>query len=142
MNEFTISQIEVGLEASFDRTITPDMENDFRRITGDENPLHKDDEFAKEVSGGKFLSHACFGMLTASFYSTLAGMYLPGKYSLIHSLENISFNKPVFVGDVLTISGKVIEKQEELGLIIVKADIKNQDKKTVSRAKMKILVMK
>lgn len=142
MNEYTIGDIEVGAEASFQVKITKDMENSFRAITGDENPLHQDDEFAREISTGKFDRHATFGMLSASFYSTLAGMYLPGKYSLIHSLEELSFIKPVFEGDELTVSGQVVEKNEELKLIIVKAIIRNQSNKIVSRAKMKVLVMK
>ncbi len=142
MNEYTISSIEVGTKASFQKEITKEMEDGFRLISGDENPLHKEDAFAKEVSNGKIPSHAAFGMLTASLYSTIAGMYLPGKYSLIHSFEEISFLKPVFVGDVLTVEGEVTYKDEALKLIQLKVIIKNQDNKSVSRAKMKVLVMK
>ncbi|MFT2536397.1 MaoC/PaaZ C-terminal domain-containing protein, partial [Escherichia coli] len=75
---------------------------------------------------GKFPGHVTFGMLTASFYSTLAGMYLPGKYSLIHSFEELSFLKPVFAGDLLTVVGEVFEKEEAFGLIRIKAVIRNQ----------------
>ena len=103
MNEYTIEEIQVGMSASFKKLITKEMEDSFRVITGDENPLHKEDDFALEISGGNFKGHAAFGMLTASFYSTVAGMYLPGKYSLIHSFDEISFMKPVFVGDELVI---------------------------------------
>ena len=119
-----------------------EMEDSFRVITGDENPLHKEDDFALEISGGNFKGHAAFGMLTASFYSTVAGMYLPGKYSLIHSFDEISFMKPVFVGDELTVNAEVIDKDEALKMIRLKIIIKNQDNKKVSRAKMKVLVMK
>ncbi len=142
MNEFTISDIEIGMTASFTRKITKEMEDSFRKITGDENPLHKDDDFAREVGGGKFKSHASFGMLTASLYSTMAGMYIPGKYSLIHSFEEISFMKPVFVGDELSVTGEVVDIIEDLKLIVLKVTVRNQDNKVVSRAKMKVLVMK
>lgn len=142
MNEYAIGDIEIGMEASFSKVITKEMEDSFRIISGDENPLHKDDDFARECSGGKYKGHVAFGMLTASLYSTIAGMYLPGKYSLIHSLEEISFLKPVFAGDELTVSGEVIDKNEDLRLIVLKVKISNQDKKVVSRAKMKVLVMK
>lgn len=142
MNEYTFDEIEVGQVASFQREITLEMENMFREISGDENPLHKDDKFAKEMGNGKYDSHVAFGMLTASMYSTIAGMYLPGKYSLIHSFEELSFLKPVFAGDVLIVTGEVIDKNEMLKLIRLKVEIKNQDNKKVSRAKMKVLVMK
>ena len=142
MREYTFDEIEVGLEESFTKEITVEMEDMFRAITGDENPLHKDDAYAKEVGGDKFPSHVAFGMLTASLYSTLAGMYLPGKYSLIHSLEKVDFKKPVFAGDVLTVTGTVKEKQDDLKLILVDAVIRNQNNKVVSKTCMKVLVQK
>ena len=142
MNEYTIEEIQVGMSASFKKLITKEMEDSFRVITGDENPLHKEDDFALEISGGNFKGHAAFGMLAASFYSTVAGMYLPGKYSLIHSFDEISFMKPVFVGDELTVTAEVIDKDEALKMIRLKIIIKNQDNKKVSRAKMKVLVLK
>ena len=142
MKEYTNEEIQVGMSASFKKLITKEMEDSFRVITGDENPLHKEDDFALEISGGNFKGHAAFGMLTASFYSTVAGMYLPGKYSLIHSFDEISFMKPVFVGDELTVNAEVIDKDEALKMIRLKIIIKNQDNKKVSRAKMKVLVMK
>lgn len=142
MNEYTFAEISPGMKASFGKEITLEMENGFREISGDDNPLHRDDEFAREAGGGKFPGHAVFGMLTASFYSTMAGMYLPGKYSLIHSFDEISFLKPVFVGDKLTITGEVTGKEETLNLIHLKVTIRNQNNKLVSRARMKILVLK
>ncbi len=141
MNEYKFSEIEIGMLASFEKEITLDMEKAFRNISGDENPLHKEDEFARTVSNGKYPSHVAFGMLTASFYSTIAGVYLPGKNSLIHSFDEISFLNPVFVGDKLTVTGEIVDKQEDLRLIRIKAVIKNQDNKLVSRAKMKVLVL-
>lgn len=142
MNEYKFSDIEIGTKESFRATVTTEMEDKFREITGDLNPLHYNDNFANEISNGKYNTHVCFGMLTASFYSTMAGMYLPGKYSLIHSLEDLSFTTPVFAGDELTVSGEVIDKIDALKLIILKLTIKNQNNKTVSKAKMKVVVLK
>ena len=50
MNEYTIADIEKGMKASFVREITKEMEDGFRMISGDENPLHRDDDFARGVS--------------------------------------------------------------------------------------------
>lgn len=142
MNEYTLSQIEVGMECSFTKCITLEMEDAFRSISGDDNPLHKDDEFAEKISEGRFKNHVSFGMLTASLYSTMAGMYLPGKYSLIHSMEDLSFMNPVYSGDELTVTGTVVDKNDALKLIVMKVVIKNQFGKSVSKARMKVLVMK
>ena len=73
MNEYCFEDIQIGQTESFQKEITVEMEDSFRKITGDTNPLHWDDVFAIEVGNGKFKSHVSFGMLTASFYSTLAG---------------------------------------------------------------------
>lgn len=142
MNEYTWKEIEIGMEASFQKRVTAEMEDAFRRITEDINPMHQNDRFASELWEGRYDRHVVFGMLTASFYSTLAGVYLPGKYSLIHSFDKLQFRTPVFVGDELKISGKVIEKEEQLDLIIVKAEIRNQNGTCVSKAKMKVLVLR
>lgn len=142
MNEYTFSEMDVGMTASFQREITPEMESAFRAISGDINPLHWDDVFAREIGGGKFPGHVTFGMLTASLYSTMAGVYLPGKYSLIHSVEEIAFLKPVFVGDCLTVTGEVTERNEGLKLLRLKVRIRNQNDQLISRASMKVLVLK
>lgn len=142
MNEYRFDDLLTGQTESFQKEITVEMENIFREITGDLNPLHRDDTFATEVGNDRFKRHISFGMLTASLYSTLAGMYLPGKYSLIHSIDNISFKKPVYAGDILTITGTVSGKQDDLNLIFVTAKITNQEGQAVSKADMKILVQK
>ena len=141
MNTYCFSEVFVGQKESFEVTITEETEKCFRNLTGDCNPLHHDDAFACEIGDGRFKSHVIFGMLTASYYSTLAGVYLPGKYSLIHSM-NIKFQKPVYPGDTLTISGEITDKQEELKLIQVKGTIRNQNGQNVSKADMKVLVLK
>lgn len=140
MNEYVFSELTVGYAESFEVIVTKEMEDSFRRITGDINPLHQDDAFACQTGNGRFKGHVCFGMLTASFYSTLAGVYLPGKHSLIHSLD-IKFQKPVYVGDKLTVTGEIANKQEGLNLIIIKADIKNQKLQSVSKATIKVLCL-
>ncbi len=142
MNEYKLSDLSVGMTASFQKTITLEDEEAFRKISGDLNPLHQNDNFANEISNGKYKCHVSFGMLTASLYSTIAGMYLPGKYSLIHSFDEISFMKPVFVGDFLTVTGEITDKDDYLKMIKLKVVITNQDGKKVSRAQMKVIVMK
>lgn len=141
MNEYSFEELKEGQKESFTREITREMEDAFRIISGDENPLHRDDQFAIEIGPGKFRQHVTFGMLTAALYSAMAGMYLPGKYSLIHSLE-IKFQNPVFSGDVLTVTGNIKRKHEGLKMIELAVKITNQDDKYVSKADMKVLVLK
>lgn len=138
MNDYILKDLREGMSESFCAVMTKEMEDSFRVLTGDINPLHYDDDFARENMQG---SHVVFGMLTASLLSTLAGVYLPGKYSLIHSIENISFLKPVRAGDKLNVKGVIDGVYEELRMIKVRAEIRRLDD-VVLKAKMKIIVLR
>ena len=138
MNHYTYEEINVGKEETFSVLITDEMMNYFYNITGDCNPLHRSDEYAANAG---FEKRVVYGMLTASFLSTLAGVYLPGEYSLIHTTET-EFVKPVRVGDELTIKGIVKEKDDNFKLIYLKVTMTNQKGEKVCRAKMRIGLMK
>lgn len=130
MNRFGYDDLSVGQTESFTRTITEEMMEGFRTVSGDDNPLHADEEYA--VSMG-FSDRVVYGMCTASLYSCLAGMYLPGEHCLLHSVH-ADFLRPVFIGDTLTVEGKIAEKHDSVKQVIIKAVIRNQDGKKVSKA--------
>ena len=134
MNEYTYEEITVGQKESFEVTVTDEMMESFCTLTGDINPLHNDKDYA--VSKGH-PGRVVYGMLTGSMLSTLAGVYLPGKRSLIQEVK-IKFAKPVYIGDTLTVEGVVEEKHDSYSLIIIKATIKNQKGEKVCRARMQV----
>ncbi|MCR5301458.1 MAG: MaoC family dehydratase [Lachnospiraceae bacterium] len=134
MNEYTYEEIETGHIESFTVTITEEMMDSFCAITGDTNPLHCDGEYA----GSKgYRGRVVYGMLTGSLLSTLAGVYLPGKRSLIQEVT-IKFAKPVYIGDTLTVEGVVEEKNDTFSLLMIKATIRNSSGEKVCRAKMQV----
>ena len=130
MNHYTMQELALGMEACFSVTVTEEMLQKFLEISGDVNPLHTDTAFARAKGYPERIAH---GMLTASFYSTLVGMYLPGEHCLLWEVDS-KFTAPVFVGDEVNVYGKVTEVNERLGFIRLKARIKNKEGKTVSRA--------
>lgn len=134
MNHYSINDLSIGHKESFTTEITSAMFDKFKEITGDINPLHNNEDFAKDL-GHK--GRVAFGMLTASFLSTLAGVYLPGERSLIHSVET-KFTKPVYIGDVLIVSGEVVEINDTVNQIVLRVEIKNQNEEKVLRGKMKV----
>ncbi len=137
MNNYTFEELNVGMTESFNVTITPEMLEKFKSITGDVNPLHNDEEFA--ISKGH-PGRVAFGMLTASFLSTLAGVYIPGERSLIQQVET-KFANPVYIGDELTVKGEIVELIESVKRLELKVTITNQNGKKVLRGKMEILVV-
>ena len=111
-----------GVTESFSVKITEDMMRSFCIITGDVNPLHTDVSFARKKG---FPDVVAYGMLTASFISTLAGVYLPGKNCLIHSVS-CKFLRPVILGDILQITGVVNCCHESVGEVEIKVTMVNQ----------------
>lgn len=137
MNEYTYDEITIGQEESFQVTVSEEMMEQFLQITGDVNPLHRDAAYA---ATRQYVDKVVYGMLTASFFSTLAGVYLPGRYSLIHSVET-KFLRPVYVGDMLTVSGTVKEKEDAYRMLILNLLIKNRKGEKVVKGTMQIKVL-
>lgn len=137
MNEYRYEEISIGQEVSFSRTITSEMMESFLLLSGDENPLHVDEVFAKDKG---FPGRVVYGMLTASLYSCLAGVHLPGKYCFLQSVH-ADFLHPVSIGDTLTVRGKIAEKNDSVRQIVIRAVIRNQDGQKVSRAKIEAGVL-
>lgn len=133
MKSYEFKDLSIGMEESFSRKITDEMLGQFYGITGDSNPLHLDDIFAKEKG---YDSRVVYGMLTASLFSTLGGVYLPGRNCLIHGAE-MKFLHPVYCGDTLTVTGQIAEIHESVRQITVKIAIKNQRGQTVCKGKLK-----
>lgn len=139
MNTYTFHEINVGMTESFSVTITEEMMAFFKQITGDNNPLHNSTEFS--VSAG-YMGKVVYGMLTASFLSTLAGVYLPGENSLIHSTET-KFLRPVYIGDKLKVQGTVVDiTGAGVSCITLKTTIFNQYGDKVLKGKMMVGVTK
>lgn len=138
MNHYVYNDIPIGHKESFSVKVSEEMLDSFRTITGDINYLHNDEYFASNLG---YPGRVVYGMLTASFLSTLAGVYLPGENSLIQSVE-IQFAKPVFIGDLLTIQGTVKEKDDNFHYMVLKVEIRNQNGVKVLRGKMQIGFLK
>jgi len=134
MNNYKFSDMYIGLEQSFNKKITSDMMNKFLEISDDINPLHLDTEYARKAG---FPERIVYGLLSSSFYSTLVGVYLPGKYCILQGID-IHFLKPIFINDDLTIAGKVNYINEAYKQIEIKAFMLNQKKIKVSRATIKV----
>ena len=137
VKEYRFEDLYIGLEEHFTVTITETMMSDFKKNTGDKNPLHTDADYAYNLG---YSGCVVYGMLTASFISTLGGVYLPGRYCLIHSVES-KFLKPVFVGDKLNISGTVEELHESVCQASIKVLITNQKQEKVLKGKLKVGVL-
>ena len=114
-----IDSINIGDNASFERTIHETDLQQFAQLSGDYNPLHMDEVYASSTPFGQRIVH---GMLLGSFCSALVGMYLPGKRCL-YLRQTLSFKKPVFIGDKVTVLGKVTNKSISTKILTIAISI-------------------
>ncbi|NCT41828.1 MAG: bifunctional enoyl-CoA hydratase/phosphate acetyltransferase [Alphaproteobacteria bacterium] len=119
----TYDEIEIGDSASLTRTLTKQDIQLFATVTGDMNPAHLDEAYAKTDMFHQIIGH---GMWTASMFSVLLGMQLPGPGTLYLD-QSLKFLKPVRLGDTITASVKAIKKDDKHKFITFETLCMNDD---------------
>ncbi len=112
----------VGEETRLVRTLTAADVDAFARVSGDVNPLHMDDAYARQNG---FKGRVVHGVLLASFVSTAVGMQLPGPGSL-WTQQSFRWRLPVYIGDTLTVTLKVTFKSVGLRTVSIALTATNQ----------------
>ena len=135
-SEYSFDEIELGMQKSFKVDISKNILDVFGRDTGDYNPLHMSEEYASSTS---FKKRVCSGMFLASFFSRLVGMYLPGKHAL-HISQSLNFVNPCFIGETITVEGKVIDKSPATKIIKLETTITNESGKRIIDGKAQVIV--
>jgi 3-hydroxybutyryl-CoA dehydratase len=125
----TYEEIKIGDEASYTKEITREMVKSFAEISGDTNPVHLDEEYAK---GTVFKENIAHGILVTGLISKVLGCDLPG-YGSIYISQQVSFLRPVKIGDVITAKVEAISKEDKRGYITFKTTCTNQLGKLVIR---------
>ena len=95
---YTIEELKPGMSASYSKAVTEDDIQTFGEVTGDFNPVHFDETYAKSTI---FRGRIAHGLLTAGYISTVLGTKLPGAGAIFMS-ASIRFKAPVRIGDVVT----------------------------------------
>jgi 3-hydroxybutyryl-CoA dehydratase len=124
-----------GDSASLSRTISDDDIRAFANATGDHNPLHLDEEFAKQTRFGKRIAH---GMLSASMISAVIANDLPGQGS-IYLGQTLKFAAPVLPGDTVTARVTVTSIREDKPIIKLETVCTNQRDEVVIRGEATVL---
>ena len=101
---FTITEITIGMTASYSQTISDADVKAFAGISGDHNPVHLSEEYAKN---SRFKNRIAHGLLTASFFSAIFGTKLPGE-GCVYAGQDLQFKKPVYLGDTVVAKVTVI----------------------------------
>jgi 3-hydroxybutyryl-CoA dehydratase len=106
---YFFEDLSVGMRESLMKTVMNEDVVGFAELSGDHNPIHLSEHFAKKTRFGERIAH---GLYTASLISAVLGMYLPGP-GAVYLHQTLNFKGPVKIGDVVTISVEVIELVEK-----------------------------
>jgi 3-hydroxybutyryl-CoA dehydratase len=125
-----------GDTASLSKTISDDDIRAFAHVTGDHNPLHLDEAFAKRTRFGRRVAH---GMLSASLISAVIANELPGQGS-IYLGQTLQFVSPVFPGDTVTALVTVTSIREDKPILKLETICRNQHGEIVVKGEATVLV--
>jgi 3-hydroxybutyryl-CoA dehydratase len=122
-------KIEPGASAELSRTITDADIQVFAEITGDHNPVHLDDDYARQTRFGRRVAH---GMLSASLISTVLANQLPGP-GTVYLSQSLRFVAPVFPGDTVLVRVTVLSVREDKSIATLETVCLNQrDEKVIT----------
>ncbi|MGD0722007.1 MAG: MaoC family dehydratase [Roseiarcus sp.] len=101
--------LALGMRETIEKTVLNEDVIGFAELSGDRNPIHLSEHFARKTRFGGRIVH---GLYTASLISAVIGMRLPGPGSVYIS-QSLNFRGPVKIGDVILISVEVAELTEK-----------------------------
>jgi len=125
---YSYDELEEGMSASFTKTISETDVYLFAGISGDFNPMHLNEEFAKMTPFGTRIAH---GALPQSLIAPVLGMKLPGLGTVALEIS-VRFKAPTYFGDTITATGEITEKLEEKRWVKMTLNWTNQNDELVA----------
>jgi 3-hydroxybutyryl-CoA dehydratase len=126
--------IDIGDTSTHRKTITEKDITQFAEVSGDYNPVHLDEEFARKTLFGGRIAH---GVIAISLISAAVAKF-PGLVILVsHSSR---FLRPVRIGDTITATAEVIDTRQDKGIVRLKTTCANQDGKLVVEGETEVRV--
>ncbi len=126
------AKVQVGSHVTFQKNVTEQDISSFAEATGDVNPLHLDATFASGTVFGQRIAH---GILSVGFISA-ALTRLPGL--VVYLSQNVSFLRPVKIGDTITADAEVLDRSPEKGIIRLRTTCLNQNGETVIEGEARV----
>jgi 3-hydroxybutyryl-CoA dehydratase len=124
MNGLFLEDLKVGQQAMFGRTVTDADILAYAGVSGDTNPIHLHDGFARTTRFGQRIAH---GMLSAGYISTVIGTRLPGP-GAVYISQTLNFMAPVVVGDTITAVATITAIDDKRRRVTLKTQCLNGDK--------------
>lgn len=114
--------------------VTDFLVREIARISGDINPVHLNDEYAAQTIFGKRIAH---GLFCLNHISKLIGNHLPGNGSILIN-QTFSYKKPVYIGDEIETTIKIVNIHEEKRIYTLETNCMNQDGEIILSGESKV----
>lgn len=118
--------LKIGDKFTTSREITDELIQKFAELSGDYNPIHLEEEFAKNTRFGRRIAH---GMLSGAFISAVLG-YEFKERKIVYLSQTMRFTAPTFIGDTITTTATVVKIREDKGIVTLETVCTNQNGET------------
>ena len=129
--------INVGDKFTIEREVTEDLVRAFAEISGDHNPIHLDEEFAKTTRFGRRIAH---GMLSGAFVSAVLG-YEFAERKIVYLSQTMRFTAPVFIGDTVTTTATVTHIREDKPIVTLETTCTKQDGEVTLKGEALVMLL-
>ena len=130
-------KIKIGDSFSKERLATDELVRAFAEVSGDYNPIHVDDEFAKTTRFGRRIAH---GMLSGAFISAVLGYEFPEK-KIVYLSQTMKFTAPVYIGDTVTTTATITNIREDKKIVTMDTVCTKQDGEVVVKGESVVMVL-
>ena len=129
--------LKIGDRFSTSRDVTDEVIRKFAEVSGDYNPIHLDEEFAKTTRFGRRIAH---GMLSGAFISAVLGNEFKER-KIVYLSQTMKFTAPVFIGDTVTATGTITNIREDKGIITLETICTNQNGETLVKGEAAVMIL-
>ncbi len=129
--------LQIGDKFSTERHVTDDLIRKFAEVSGDYNPIHLDEEFAKTTRFGKRIAH---GMLSGAFISAVLGHEFKER-KIVYLSQTMKFTAPVYLGDTVTAAATITNIREDKGIVTLETICTNQNGETLVKGEAVVMVL-
>lgn len=129
--------VKVGDRAEYERTVTADDIDAFAQVTGDTNPLHRDQAYAAKTRFGETIAH---GMLSAGYISAAIGTKLAPDCCAVYLSQSLRFLRPVKIGDTIKAVADVKAIEHEKRMVTLETTCYNQSGDPVLKGEAVVLL--
>ncbi|MDQ3181117.1 MAG: MaoC family dehydratase [Acidobacteriota bacterium] len=129
--------LNIGDTFSKSREVTDELIRQFAEVSGDYNPIHLDEDFAKTTRFGRRIAH---GMLGGAFISAVLG-YEFSVRKIIYLSQTLKFIAPVFIGDTVTAKATIKSIRQDRPIIMVETICENQSGETLIKGEAVLMLL-